>query len=378
MEKDPLYNLSEEKPPIDEDAVLALINGQLRNFQSPAVVGQGFLQSGNFVSGTAGWKLSPSGAEIYSLTANVSQVVKKYTALVNINEGDTLYISSDLSFNNFTESDVNSATNSFAHLVGGGNNVFAVATIYLQSGATITGNVTLNGVNMSLGRLQQNGNEGVSIYYLALGVTTSGNQTFSATQTGVNAFNVRIATYFNVRQTGQPDASAGVNNLTQSITVATAGSWLISMGRSTSATITSSTNNTTRGSASTTAFGDSNGPVSAGVKTVAYAGGGGTQVMVTIAMAPAITGSELFCNKASASIASSSDSFIGFALGTVTALETGYVVISGEATGLTGLTVANRYYLSDTAGQISTVAGTVTRKVGIAISPVSLLITNIW
>jgi len=70
--------------------------------------------------------------------------------------------------------------------------------------------------------------------------------------------------------------------------------------------------------------------------------------------------------------------FIGFANASISAGATGAVVIAGEAIGLSGLTLGTQYYLSDTYGAISTTVGTNTRKVAIATSSTTSLITNIW
>lgn len=73
-----------------------------------------------------------------------------------------------------------------------------------------------------------------------------------------------------------------------------------------------------------------------------------------------------------------SKGFIGFALETFTAGNAGACVIGGQSTDQTSLTSFAQYYLSDTAGAVSTTAGTNTRKVGIATSTTDILITNIW
>lgn len=48
----------------------------------------------------------------------------------------------------------------------------------------------------------------------------------------------------------------------------------------------------------------------------------------------------------------------------------------GVVTGLSGLTAGAIYYLSNTVGAISTTAGTVTKKIGRALSATTLLIIN--
>lgn len=73
-----------------------------------------------------------------------------------------------------------------------------------------------------------------------------------------------------------------------------------------------------------------------------------------------------------------SRSFIGFANEALTAGNIGAVVISGEATGLSSITMGEQYYLSDTYGSIQLTAGTNTRKVAIGTSTSKVLITNIW
>ena len=82
--------------------------------------------------------------------------------------------------------------------------------------------------------------------------------------------------------------------------------------------------------------------------------------------------------KADASVASTASGFIGFANETVSNGASLKVVVAGAKSGLSSLTTGAQYYLSDTAGAISTSAGTVSRKVGIALSATQLLITNIW
>ncbi|MBU2249783.1 MAG: right-handed parallel beta-helix repeat-containing protein [Gammaproteobacteria bacterium] len=82
--------------------------------------------------------------------------------------------------------------------------------------------------------------------------------------------------------------------------------------------------------------------------------------------------------KTNASVTGKYETFIGFASKNISALASGDVIVAGEVNGLSGLTPGSQYYLSNTPGSISTVPGTNTRKIGIASSTTTLLITNIW
>lgn len=69
-----------------------------------------------------------------------------------------------------------------------------------------------------------------------------------------------------------------------------------------------------------------------------------------------------------------SSNFVGFANKTVPAGAAATVDVSGVNSNLTSLTPGSTYYLSDTAGAIATTAGTVSRKIGLALNTTELLI----
>lgn len=77
---------------------------------------------------------------------------------------------------------------------------------------------------------------------------------------------------------------------------------------------------------------------------------------------------------ADASAAGTSDGFIGFIQTGASPGGTAQVQIADVFSGLSGLTTGSIYYLSDTAGAISASAGTVTKKVGRAVSATELQI----
>lgn len=76
--------------------------------------------------------------------------------------------------------------------------------------------------------------------------------------------------------------------------------------------------------------------------------------------------------------ANTTQTFIGFANEGAVAGETFDVIVDGVMTGLSGLTLGIPYYVSNTLGAISSTAGTVSKKVGGALSATTLLIQNTW
>ena len=68
--------------------------------------------------------------------------------------------------------------------------------------------------------------------------------------------------------------------------------------------------------------------------------------------------------------------FIGIASTTASAASPVKVIVAGEATGLTGLSAPNLVYLSNTAGALSSSAGSNSKKVGIATSTTTLVLKD--
>lgn len=82
--------------------------------------------------------------------------------------------------------------------------------------------------------------------------------------------------------------------------------------------------------------------------------------------------------KAQADVTGQYEGFIGFALANISEGSIGNVCVGGVVPGFTSIVPGVQYYLSDTAGAVSTSAGSNTRKVAIGFSTTELLITNIW
>lgn len=113
--------------------------------------------------------------------------------------------------------------------------------------------------------------------------------------------------------------------------------------------------------------------------TVTYTGGPTSIIVVGLT---AVTTPSAGVVKSSASTVANDvnvnkyTTFAGFAQSTVTVGQTLSVTTDASVTGLSGLTPLSTYYLSDTAGAISTTAGTNSKKVGIAISATSILMKD--
>lgn len=73
-----------------------------------------------------------------------------------------------------------------------------------------------------------------------------------------------------------------------------------------------------------------------------------------------------------------SENFVGFAKSTVASSTVVSVETTGEATGLLGLTYPSFYFLGNTLGSISDVAGGVLKEVGVALSATTLFIKSDW
>lgn len=71
-----------------------------------------------------------------------------------------------------------------------------------------------------------------------------------------------------------------------------------------------------------------------------------------------------------------SNNFIGFATENISYNSTGKIITNGVVTTLSSLTPGSTYYLSNTTGAISTSAGTVSKKIGLAISSSSIIIKH--
>ncbi len=97
-----------------------------------------------------------------------------------------------------------------------------------------------------------------------------------------------------------------------------------------------------------------------------------TDAPTTLAVAASVSG-RVF--KASASNSTSART-LGFTLASAVQGDTVTIVVTGSMGGFTGLVPGTQYYLSNTAGSYAATAGTVSQKVGLAISTTEMVIMN--
>jgi hypothetical protein len=85
-------------------------------------------------------------------------------------------------------------------------------------------------------------------------------------------------------------------------------------------------------------------------------------------------GSAYYCD---ASVSTTTTACLGINNATASTSATVSIITAGEAVGV-ATTTGRAYYISSSGGEISDVAGTIARKIGIAIGSGRLVVTNIW
>ncbi len=351
------------------------------------------------IGNSAGQKLTWDGTTL-NLVGNLT-VGNVLTAAESITAGDAIaagYYQTDggIKFDAKASGSGASTSVSQAITVGANSNRILIASLTSEHTFTFS-SVQFNGVSMTLLDSQVGTDGRMSTYYLTAPAT--GTHNFTATiSSGAKATGWLVYSYYNAKQSAQPDAHSITSILSSSgsLTLAptvigslmfdisegvdsTTGSYSGAPGTFTGAPNNLSLNTGDNGQSSSTA-----------TQTYAYTAGSGSveYFLSMISIAPFTAATLGACVKASSALSSSystptsdnfrSTAFIGFAYNTASAGNPCTVVVSGTAPGLSGLTPFANYYLNDTAGTIGTTAGTITRKAGIATSTTMLTITNIW
>lgn len=194
---------------------------------------------------------------------------------------------------------------------------------------------------------------------------------------GDSAANTVLTASIRANSAGQP-TGADIGGLTGTVNINTAGSLARTITFATPIPVSASTDYHVifRGPGTCNIYGNN----SAGQGANSSANSGSTWSASNGALELSMTNIDTVAGEITPSSATSTfssamyNNFIGFAPSTISSGSTGSVVTGGVVTGLSGLTPGVTYYLSDTAGAISSSAGSNSRKVGIALSATSLLI----
>jgi hypothetical protein len=218
-----------------------------------------------------------------------------------------------------------------------------------------------------------------AIFYLVAPAT--GTNTFALTSVDAAAgFSCAWYSCYNAKQTGQPDASlCDAGDAAVSISTVLNGC-LVLCGAAGSSIASSDCpyESQTVGGITT----GSSGIVYPAGTTINLdlTNGGSNPVSQLFSIAPATAVTENVIQPASASNVNNQyfkpyNNVVGIAPSAISATASGTVYLGGVVTGLTGLSTTNKiYYLSNTAGLISTTAGTNSKKIGINLSTTSLLL----
>lgn len=292
------------------------------------------------------------------------------------------------------------ASISTAFVVGANTNTLLIVAIVSTQAITA---MTFNGTNFtSLGNAN-----GPHIYYL-LGATT-GSHTFAVTFASSTQYAYTISSYYNVKQSGQPDASASAANNSSFAGTSTVSSAPVAQGSlifaavnwgngagtqpSSGGGITNNSQFQNTGSSLLTVYsGDLGVNVVADAETLSLAAGGGSNLnqgpCVTVSFSPITAPSFGYVLLASADSSASystptrdtfrAKAFIGFALASASATQSISIQTSGVTANQTALVPFQQYYLANTAGTIARTPGNNSRKVGISNSATQIEVTNIW
>ena len=262
------------------------------------------------------------------------------------------------------------------------NRILVAILISTTTSNTATSSFQFNSVNMTIVNSEVPANNTTMTSAILVAPSTgTHNLTFTGTSSTTYAY--AIFSFYNCAQTSQPTSHHGQSTgSTIALTPSNIGAVVIFGTNAPSPTGAVSWENTL-GSSSTFSWGDSGKifPLQSVSSNVAN-----FSVALEIApFTPAVFG---YVVNASASQSSAiyadnftgyrSTAFIGFANASASPTAAVTVALSGVLGSFTSLVNATQYYLSNTGGAIATVAGTITRKVGIAISTTQLVITNIW
>lgn len=350
------------------------------------------------IGNSSGNKITWDGTTLTIVGAeNVSKI---FTAAESIAANDALYLDGyqsdggptlDTSTSNSGTSDGSGNLTITTPITIGSNSNRLLIFCLKCSSATATGvTATWNGTSMTGSRVQIPGGGLQTYLFYLIAPTTGAHNIVLASLTATETVSYTVHSYYNMKQSGQPDASTNGSIANPpgtfvgvSLTPVTNGSLMFAMAVDadrTDGTVTGIPNNnrsSTIGGA--TLISGDNGPINIiNSQTVTMSDGGSGRKLINLFMFAPATTAVPAVRKASSVSTTKSAAFIGFASAIATAGNNVTVITDGTVSGFSGLTFGLQYYLNDTSGTIGTSAGSVTRKVGIAVATTALKITNIW
>jgi hypothetical protein len=275
-----------------------------------------------------------------------------------------------------------------------GNHTNRLLVVAVQHAGTSISGITWKGDALtSAANLGYTGSTAITVYYMVAPTVGTWNLVISGLN-GTETFGYGIYSYYNVSQSALSNVvtktQASLSNISKSVTPANVGSVMLSVvGRNagpsnTDVNMNNNNGTVTYGSTFNFTLGDSYKMPNLNAITVSETTSGTPDWgLVNMELVP-VTAATFRVSKATSSTGATTGwntgwkdiGFVGFSSGVYALNVTTTIITDGVVTGLSSLQPGMIYYLNDTAGTIGNTAGTTTRKVGIATSATTLLITN--
>lgn len=343
----------------------------------------------------AGTAAGGTGARLFvnpsTLSVNGSKAI--YTATESISAGDAVaayYVQSDggIVFDNKTTNNTTMAsgggTVTISFTVGSGSNrmLTCFVNVGASTGTVPTPTATYNGSAMTARDTQASASsDKLFSFTLASPSTGTNNLVLTFPASGqLNYVSTAIMSY-----SGVSGVATAVGDTTYQVTYGTPGLGHLIVSAATLSGSASGNNNSNFQDSGANTFariysGDSGVAFTSSSAVVSYFSGSScvTTIGLTCATAPTYG---VVCKASAATPANGVNlnkysTFIGIASTTASAASPVKVIVAGEATGLTGLSAPNLVYLSNTAGALSSSAGSNSKKVGIATSTTTLVLKD--
>lgn len=328
--------------------------------------------------------------------------LKSLTAIEAVTAGNpvaaSLYQSSQITLDFKTQGILSvNGVNTISITVGNNSNRVLVVMIGVESngGGQATGTIQYNGGSATAEFNATGSNRVVRQAVFVAPATGTHNLVITTSNASTTQAWYKVYSIYNAAQSGTVDnhteSASGAGNTSHTLSIVADGAIAIgsigtlggTIGTVTGSLLTADTQSQVITNSGTTS-GDTglSTPLGAGnTVNIQQSNGTATDLYTLISIAPfnAVTiGVQKASSAAAATALNTRLNFLGFARSGVSAGSSVVVQITGIVTGLSGLTTGAEYYLNDTNGTIGTSAGTVSRKVGVALSSTTLLITNQW